>query len=125
MINERHFAALESLPYGLICVFHMFIKTLGSNVQKMSFVAYYAEQIWTYLASKKDLQSFTVSFFSMTIVQCPGEIAPLVFQRFFHDRVVLDVVRQSDHQSRIPLHSEPDGLLGVGVAAPGPEHDIS
>ena len=52
------------------------------------------------------------------------DVALLMFQRFFHDRVVLDVVRQSDNQSRIPLHREPDGLLGVGVAAPGPEPDM-
>ena len=52
------------------------------------------------------------------------DVAPLEFQRSFHDRVVLDLVRQSDNQSRIPLHREPDGLLGVGVAAPGPEPDI-
>ena len=47
----------------------------------------------------------------------------LVLKGFLHERLVLDVVRQSHNQPGIPLHGQSDGLLGVGVAAPGPEPD--
>ena len=34
------------------------------------------------------------------------------------------MVRQGHDQPRVPLHGQPDGLPGVGIAAPGPETDI-